>query len=123
MRSEPCWLRNRSPAMSSSSMIPLPAAPSAGISRVSPIALAAGGSGGEAEGSGGAEEAVSQGADAAQARIIGYAASRAHHADVGGIEPGSMPAASKTLAEEGVVIPPTRLVAAESRARNTSRSF
>ena len=40
---------------------------------------------------------------------LGFAASRAHHADVGGVEPGSMPATSKTLAEEGVVIPPTRL--------------
>jgi N-methylhydantoinase B len=40
---------------------------------------------------------------------VGFAVSRAHHADVGGIEPGSMPASSRTLAEEGVVIPPTRL--------------
>jgi N-methylhydantoinase B len=40
---------------------------------------------------------------------LGYAASRAHHADVGGREPGSMPAESRTLAEEGVVIPPTLL--------------
>ena len=40
---------------------------------------------------------------------VGFAASRAHHADVGGTEPGSMPAGSRTLAEEGVVIPPTRL--------------
>jgi N-methylhydantoinase B len=40
---------------------------------------------------------------------LGYAVSRAHHADVGGREPGSMPADSRTLADEGVVIPPTRL--------------
>jgi N-methylhydantoinase B len=40
---------------------------------------------------------------------LGYAVTRAHHADVGGSEPGSMPAASTTLADEGVVIPPTRL--------------
>ena len=40
---------------------------------------------------------------------LGFAATRAHHADVGGTEPGSMPAGSRTLAEEGVVIPPTRL--------------
>src|SRR5262249_25456045 len=40
---------------------------------------------------------------------LGFAASRAHHADVGGVEPGSMPAGSRTLDEEGVVIPPTRL--------------
>jgi N-methylhydantoinase B len=41
--------------------------------------------------------------------LAGFAASRAHHADVGGRVPGSMPADSKTLDEEGVVIPPTRL--------------
>jgi N-methylhydantoinase B len=40
---------------------------------------------------------------------VGFAVTRAHHADVGGREPGSMPADSSTLAEEGVVIPPTRL--------------
>ena len=40
---------------------------------------------------------------------LGFAASRAHHADVGGAEPGSMSATSQTLDEEGVVIPPTRL--------------
>jgi N-methylhydantoinase B len=40
---------------------------------------------------------------------LGFAVSRAHHADVGAVEPGSMPADSRTLEEEGVVIPPTRL--------------
>jgi N-methylhydantoinase B len=40
---------------------------------------------------------------------LGFAVTRAHHADVGGSEPGSMPADSRTLEEEGVVIPPTRL--------------
>src|SRR5438045_540550 len=40
---------------------------------------------------------------------VGFAVTRAHHADVGGREPGSMPADSHTLGEEGVVIPPTRL--------------
>jgi N-methylhydantoinase B len=39
----------------------------------------------------------------------GYAVTRAHHADVGAAEPGSLPATSRKLAEEGVVIPPTRL--------------
>jgi N-methylhydantoinase B len=37
---------------------------------------------------------------------IAFAASRAHHADVGGRVPGSMPADSRTLEEEGVVISP-----------------
>jgi N-methylhydantoinase B len=40
---------------------------------------------------------------------LGYAVTRAHHADVGGSEPGSLPAGSTTLEEEGVVVPPTRL--------------
>jgi N-methylhydantoinase B len=40
---------------------------------------------------------------------LGYAVTRAHHADVGGSEPGSLPSGSTTLEEEGVVIPPTRL--------------
>jgi N-methylhydantoinase B len=43
---------------------------------------------------------------------VGFAAARAHHADVGGKAPGSMPADSTTLEEEGVVISPTRLVCA-----------
>jgi N-methylhydantoinase B len=44
--------------------------------------------------------------------LAGFAASRAHHADVGGRSAGSMPADSRTLEEEGVVIAPTRLVRA-----------
>jgi N-methylhydantoinase B len=38
--------------------------------------------------------------------LVAFAANRAHHADVGGPTPGSMPADSRTLAEEGVVIAP-----------------
>ncbi|CAN5131594.1 hydantoinase B/oxoprolinase family protein [soil metagenome] len=38
---------------------------------------------------------------------IGFAASRAHHAEIGGKRPGSMPPDAENLAEEGVVIPPT----------------
>ena len=41
------------------------------------------------------------------AGLLGFAACRAHHADVGGPTPGSMPAGSTSLAEEGVTIPPT----------------
>jgi len=40
---------------------------------------------------------------------LGFAVTRAHHADVGGTEPGSMPADSRWLEDEGVVIPPTPL--------------
>ena len=45
----------------------------------------------------------------ADRELLGFAASRAHHADIGGPTPGGMPAFSKTLEEEGVVIPPTRV--------------
>ncbi|HYT27327.1 MAG TPA: hydantoinase B/oxoprolinase family protein, partial [Actinomycetota bacterium] len=40
--------------------------------------------------------------------LLGFAASRAHHADVGGPTPAGMPARSTRLEDEGVVIPPTR---------------
>ncbi|HZR92610.1 MAG TPA: hydantoinase B/oxoprolinase family protein [Gaiellaceae bacterium] len=39
----------------------------------------------------------------------GYAVSRAHHADVGGMEPASLPAASREIYQEGIVVPPVRL--------------
>jgi N-methylhydantoinase B len=39
---------------------------------------------------------------------LGYAVSRAHHADVGGTEPASLPAGSREIYQEGVVIPPVR---------------
>lgn len=42
--------------------------------------------------------------------IIGYAVSRAHHADVGGMTPGSMPAGAREIQQEGLRLPPTRLV-------------
>lgn len=42
--------------------------------------------------------------------LLGYVASRAHHAEIGGIRPGSMPPGARSLAEEGVVIPPMYLV-------------
>jgi N-methylhydantoinase B len=41
--------------------------------------------------------------------VLGFAVSRAHHADVGGIEPASLPAFSHTLEEEGVILPPQLL--------------
>lgn len=41
--------------------------------------------------------------------LMGYVASRAHHSDVGGSTPGSMPLA-REIFEEGIRIPPIRLV-------------
>jgi 5-oxoprolinase (ATP-hydrolysing) len=46
---------------------------------------------------------------AAPPPLLGYVASRAHHAEIGGMRPGSMPPGARCLAEEGVVIPPTYL--------------
>lgn len=42
--------------------------------------------------------------------LLGYVVNRAHHAEIGGSRPGSMPPMATTLAEEGVVIAPTYLV-------------
>jgi len=42
--------------------------------------------------------------------LLGYVANRAHHAEIGGIRPGSMPSMATSLGEEGVVIPPMYLV-------------
>jgi 5-oxoprolinase (ATP-hydrolysing) len=48
--------------------------------------------------------------DPAGSRIDFFTASRAHHADVGGITPGSMPPGSRVIGEEGALIAPTRIV-------------
>ncbi|MYC26926.1 MAG: hydantoinase B/oxoprolinase family protein, partial [Nitrospira sp. SB0662_bin_26] len=42
-------------------------------------------------------------------RLLGFVANRAHHADVGGMSPGSMPL-SRELYQEGVIIPPMKLM-------------
>ena len=54
-------------------------------------------------------------ADEAEAEIVGYAVSRAHHADVGGMTPGSMPAGAREIQQEGLRLPPIRLVKAGER--------
>jgi len=41
-------------------------------------------------------------------RLVGWVANRAHHADLGGATPGSMPAHATTIHEEGLRIPPMR---------------
>ena len=41
--------------------------------------------------------------------LIGYAATRAHQADIGGMEPGSMPGHSHEIYQEGLIIPPIKL--------------
>jgi 5-oxoprolinase (ATP-hydrolysing) len=48
--------------------------------------------------------------DAAGARILFYVGSRGHHADIGGITPGSMPPDSRHIDQEGVLITNFKLV-------------
>ena len=60
--------------------------------------------------------------------LLGWAASRAHHADVGGMAAASMPADSTELHQEGLILPPSRLdddlidlIAANSRSGDERR--
>ncbi|MCU0623345.1 MAG: hydantoinase B/oxoprolinase family protein [Gemmatimonadaceae bacterium] len=48
-------------------------------------------------------------ADETGSGVVGYAAVRAHHADVGGMSPGSMPFGARELVQEGLVLPPVFL--------------
>ncbi|MBX3412302.1 MAG: hydantoinase B/oxoprolinase family protein [Pirellulales bacterium] len=48
--------------------------------------------------------------DSSSGRLLFFTASRAHHAEIGGIRPGSMPPFSRNLAEEGVLIRNFKLV-------------
>jgi 5-oxoprolinase (ATP-hydrolysing) len=49
--------------------------------------------------------------DASDSQVIFYVAARGHHADIGGITPGSMPPHSRTVEEEGVLIDNFQIVA------------
>ena len=45
----------------------------------------------------------------ADLHVLGFVANRAHHSDVGGMSPGSMPL-SQEIYQEGIIIPPLKLV-------------
>jgi len=55
--------------------------------------------------------------------LIGYAANKAHHADVGGSAPGSMPVHATDLFAEGVVVPPMRLMERDEACSSTLALF
>jgi N-methylhydantoinase B/oxoprolinase/acetone carboxylase alpha subunit len=66
--------------------------------------------------------------DDADATLVGWVATRAHHADVGGAAPGSLPAEATHIAQEGLRIPPmvftaevARLISANSRTPEERR--
>jgi N-methylhydantoinase B len=61
------------------------------------------------DGASGTEPAY--GRDVPDSCLIGFVASRAHHADVGGLSPGSMPLSGEVF-QEGLIIPPVKLVRA-----------
>jgi N-methylhydantoinase B len=52
-----------------------------------------------------AGEGGGDGGKGSEGKLLGFAVNKAHHADVGGSAPGSMPATARRLEEEGVVIP------------------
>ena len=54
---------------------------------------------------------IAEDPDGRTGELFGFVASRAHHADVGGMSPGSMPM-SRELYQEGVIIPPLKVVKA-----------
>jgi N-methylhydantoinase B len=55
--------------------------------------------------------------------IFGYACNKAHHADVGGMVPGSMPPNARELFAEGFIMPPMRLMRDDVVVRETVALF
>ncbi|MFW9832965.1 MAG: hydantoinase B/oxoprolinase family protein [Candidatus Thorarchaeota archaeon] len=45
-----------------------------------------------------------------EGKRVAFAANRAHHADIGGVSPGSMPGLSTSILEEGIIIKPRIIV-------------
>lgn len=67
-------------------------------------------------------EPGSAGGDTANRRADFFVASRAHHADIGGISPGSMPAFSRQIGEEGALFADFQLLAGGRRDESGLRS-
>jgi N-methylhydantoinase B len=59
----------------------------------------------------------------ADGTLVAYAANKAHHADVGGAVPGSMPPDARDLFAEGFIAPPMRLVANDALVEDTLELF
>jgi N-methylhydantoinase B len=53
--------------------------------------------------------------------VVGYTVVRAHHSDVGGVRPGSMPPDSSEIFQEGIIIPPVRWATAGHVERDVER--
>jgi N-methylhydantoinase B len=50
--------------------------------------------------------------------LVAYVSNRAHHADIGGSTPGSMPGKSTEIFQEGLIIPPIKIVSREKIDRD-----
>jgi N-methylhydantoinase B len=59
----------------------------------------------------------------AEGKLAGYATNKAHHADVGGSVPGSMPSDAADLYAEGVVVPPIALMRRDRISDETLELF
>lgn len=55
--------------------------------------------------------------------LVGYAANKAHHTDVGGMAAGSMPPDASELFQEGVILPPIRLMLRDEIVEDTIALF
>jgi N-methylhydantoinase B len=55
--------------------------------------------------------------------LIGYVANRAHHTDVGGEAPGSIPAGATDIEQEGIRVPPTLLYRGGELERDVFDAF
>jgi len=58
-----------------------------------------------------------------EGKIVAYTVSRAHHADVGGMSPGSMPAGARDIQQEGLRLPPVRLASEGERNDDVESLF
>jgi N-methylhydantoinase B len=58
-----------------------------------------------------------------ESELVGYAVNKAHHADVGGAVPGSMPPDARDLFAEGFIAPPLRLVIGDEPVASTFELF
>lgn len=56
-------------------------------------------------------------------KLIGFSVNKAHHADVGGETPGSLSSDAVSLYEEGVVIPPVKLIRQGQMDQNLLEDF
>ncbi|QBD78355.1 hypothetical protein EPA93_21075 [Ktedonosporobacter rubrisoli] len=65
---------------------------------------------------------IAKDSDGHTGELFGFVASRAHHADIGGMSPGSMPM-SRELYQEGVIIPPLKLARAGVLNEDVLRLF